>query len=501
MAESGTRFEVAAIGKRPPAGGVLVVPLYGAPPALAVTSGADALCDGAVSELYRVKAISGEPGELAQTTRSSGYQRIVVVSLGREGALSGQQVRQAAAVAAQWLIRQGVRQAALWIDGLVASELDDAVGEFFLGAALAGFRFEAHRQTDGTRPEVIRLHVAASEGAQVKRVTPLAQRALELGAAVNYARFLAHQPANVINPATLATEAKRLARAVGLKCTVLAGEQLAKLKLGGLIAVGQGAVEGSRLIRLEYRGAPQSRQHTVLVGKSITFDTGGYSLKPTAGMTDMKFDKCGGMAVLGVMHAVARLKLKCNVTGLLAAAENVVSDRAYKVGDILRMGSGKTVEITNTDAEGRLVLADALWYAQKELKPTALIDLATLTGGVGVALGSAAAGLMSNDDALAAELGEAGRRTHERLWRLPLWDDYKDLIRSGDADIKNSSAKREAHAIVGGMFLKEFVDDGVPWAHLDIASVDSTDTGPAGSKLATGFGVRLLVDYLQRGRS
>jgi leucyl aminopeptidase len=198
------------------------------------------------------------------------------------------------------------------------------------------------------------------------------------------------------------------------------------------------------------------------------------------------------------MKALAALKLKCNVVGLIAAAENAVSDHAYRPGDILRMASGKTVEVTNTDAEGRLVLADALWYAQNKLKPTALIDLATLTGGVQVALGTAAAGLMGTDDALAADLGEAGRRVHERLWRLPLWDDYKDGLKSTEADIKNSAGKRDAHCIIGGMFLKEFIEPKTSWAHLDIAAVANPDDGkgPTG-KGASGFGVRLLIEFLR----
>jgi leucyl aminopeptidase len=237
----------------------------------------------------------------------------------------------------------------------------------------------------------------------------------------------------------------------------------------------------------------------VLVGKAITFDTGGYSIKPAKGMEGLKFDKCGGVSVLGVLKAAATLKLKCNLVGIVAAAENAISERAYRPGDILKMASGKTVEVISTDAEGRLVLGDALWYAQKYCKPTALIDLATLTGGVGIALGQAAAGLMSNDDSLAADLGECGRRTHERLWRLPLWEDYRELIKGADADIKNAAGKQEAHAIVGGMFLKEFVNDDVPWAHLDIASVAITESDNAGGgKGATGFGVRLLIEYLRR---
>jgi leucyl aminopeptidase len=264
--------------------------------------------------------------------------------------------------------------------------------------------------------------------------------------------------------------------------------------MGGLLAVGRGAEHKPCLIRIDYRGAPRVRPNTVLVGKAITFDTGGYSIKPSAGLESMKFDKCGGATVLGIIKAAAALKLPCNLVGLVAAAENAVSQTAYRPGDILKMANGKTVEVISTDAEGRLILADALWYAQKYCKPTALIDFATLTGGVVTALGKTAAGLMSNDDTLSADLGESSRRTHERLWRLPLWDDYRELIKGTDSDIRNAGKKRFAHPIVGGIFLKEFVDDKVPWAHLDIAG-PATDEN---EKEATGFGVRLIVDYLTR---
>ena len=494
MPNNGTTFEFSG-GTRAGGGNVLLVPLAAKPkPAMQMLSHVDAYCDDAVSELVDVGAVGKEVGHISHTTRGGLYRRIVVVSLGEAAQLTADKLRKAASSAAQWLMDEKIKNATLWIDGLLSNSVELPVSEWALGMALAGFRFtELKNQKNGT-PDKIRIRVTSDDKAYITAKMPRIREAIALADAVNYARQVAHQPGNFINPTTLASEARRLARQHKLKCTVLDFAQLKRLGMGGLVGVGQGAAQKPCLIKLEYKGAPRVRPNTVLVGKAITFDTGGYSIKPSGGLESMKFDKCGGATVLGIMKAAAALKLPCNLVGLIAAAENAVSQDAYRPGDILTMANGKTVEVITTDAEGRLVLADALWYAQKHCKPTALIDFATLTGGVVTALGKCAAGLMANDDTISAELGEAGRRTHERLWRLPLWDDYRELIKGQDSDIKNSSGKRHAHPIVGGMFLKEFVDDGTPWAHIDIAGPATDDS----DKKATGFGVRLIVDYLQR---
>ncbi len=494
MSKDGTRFEFHT-GQRAGGGSTLIVPLATQPkPAMQLVSQVDALCDDAVSELLSVGAAGREVGTLAHTTRSGLYRRIVVVNLGEAKLCRAHRIRKAAACCARWLIGQRIRSATLWIDGLFSDVVERPVSEWACGMALAGFRFAPYRAADDEKPTRIRIKAASGDRAYLTAKMPRIREAVRLAESVNYARYLAHLPANVINPQTLAGEARRLARHSKLKCSVLDFAAVKRMGMGGLMAVGGGAQHKPCLIRLEYRGAPRSRANTVLVGKAITFDTGGYSLKTPGGMETMKFDKCGGATVMAILRAVADLKLHANVVGLIAAAENMVSAQSYRPGDILTMASGKTVEVTNTDAEGRLVLADALWYAQKHCKPTALIDFATLTGGVVTALGKAAAGLMSNDDELSAALGESGRRTHERLWRLPLWDDYRELIKAQDADIQNSGNKRHAHPIVGGIFLKEFVDQKVPWAHIDIAGPATDDSG----KHATGFGVRLILDYLQR---
>jgi leucyl aminopeptidase len=248
---------------------------------------------------------------------------------------------------------------------------------------------------------------------------------------------------------------------------------------------------------VEYKGNG-SEAPIALVGKAITFDTGGYSLKPSDFIQGMKYDKAGGISVLATVIAAARLKLKVNLVAVIPVAENMISDEAYRPDDILSLLSGLTVEIVSTDAEGRLILADALFYAQKELKPRAIMDIATLTGGVKVALGTHRAGLLSNSDKLADVLYKAGETTGEKLWRLPMDDEYFDLIKSEDADMKNSGP-REAQTIVGAIFLKQFVADEVPWAHLDIAATGEADAEkPWCPKGANGFGVRLMLEAVEK---
>ncbi|MGD0141424.1 MAG: hypothetical protein ABSD28_21405, partial [Tepidisphaeraceae bacterium] len=299
-----------------------------------------------------------------------------------------------------------------------------------------------------------------------------------------------------------------LARDAALRCTVMDEWQLARLGMGGILAVGDGSIQTPpRMIVLEHRPArslapspAKSGGKTILVvGKSITFDSGGISIKPAEKMGKMIFDKCGGMAVLGLMYAVAKLKLPLHVVGILASAENAISSKAYRPGDILRLYNGVTVEVTNTDAEGRLVLGDALAWGIEKYKPAAVVDLATLTGGVVTALGKTMAGVMSNNDELVNELIQAGEAEGENIWRLPLGQDQRDFIKSESADIVNS-AGREGHPLQGGAFLSYFVpdDESVPWAHLDIAGVADTEKKlPYYAPGATGWGIRTLVRWLE----
>ncbi|MEE8169184.1 MAG: leucyl aminopeptidase, partial [Phycisphaerae bacterium] len=279
-------------------------------------------------------------------------------------------------------------------------------------------------------------------------------------------------------------------------CLVLGEKKLAELKMNAMLAVGRASATPPRLIILEHRGARPNDPPIVLIGKAVTFDTGGYSLKSAGSITDMKYDKCGGMAVLGVMAAAARTKVAARIVGVIAAAENAIDRDAYRPDDIITAMNGKTIEVVSTDAEGRLVLADALCYVQKYYRPRVMIDLATLTGACVIALGHHAAALFSNDEDLTTRLIRAADGTGERLWRMPLWPAYRKQIKGADADIKNTGG-RAAGAVTAAMFLREFVDKKTAWAHLDIAGVAYAEQdSPLCPKGATGFGVRLLMQYL-----
>ena len=421
-----------------------------------------------------------------------GFDSVVVVSLGERDACSPEFIRRAGGAMAGKIASAKASHATVDTADVLAGCPDVGIHCLCEGVELGGFRFDRHK-TDAERiPECrVSLVVKRRSAAAAKQVR-LSQ---VIASSTNYARAMAHEPANVITPVTMAARARALAKSTGLKCTIIDHKQMVKLRMGAMLAVGQGSDSPPRLIVLEY-GSGRRGKPVVLVGKAITFDTGGYSIKDKNSIVGMKYDKCGGTAVLGAMRAVASIKPKVPVVGVIAAAENMISGGAYRPNDIITAMSGKTIEIISTDAEGRLVLADALTYAQKKYKPRALIDLATLTGGVVVALGRAMGGIFANDDDLRDRLMASGERTFERLWPLPIDDDYLESIKGDDCDIKNSGG-REGHASIAAVFLKQFVDPKVPWAHLDIAGVADVDKNmPYCRKGATGFGVRLLCDYL-----
>jgi leucyl aminopeptidase len=309
------------------------------------------------------------------------------------------------------------------------------------------------------------------------------------------ARDLVSHPGNVVTTGYLAEIARGLARRHNLVCRVLEIDELEQLGMNALVAVGKGAAEPPRLIVLEYRGAVEKERPIVLIGKGITFDSGGISIKPGAGMEEMKTDMAGGAAVIGVMEVVATMKLPVNLVVIIPTAENMPDGKAYKPGDVVTSMSGLTIEITNTDAEGRLILCDALHYAQK-YNPVAMIDLATLTGACVVALGHEASGVMGNNQRLLNALKKSGERSSERIWELPVWDCYGESMKSDIADLRNAGS-RDGGSITAGWFLKQFVGK-IPWAHLDIAGTAWCDKAkPCAPKGATGVGVRLLVEYLQ----
>jgi leucyl aminopeptidase len=318
----------------------------------------------------------------------------------------------------------------------------------------------------------------------------------QIAAAVKWARDLVNQPANYATPSVLADEARRMAKSHGLKFQALGPADMRSLGMGALLGVAQGSDQEPRFIILEHNPRGEDTPPIVLIGKGLTFDSGGISIKPSDGMEKMKDDMGGGAAVFGAMQVIAALKVPRRVIGLVPATENLPSGSAYKPGDVLKALTGKTIEVISTDAEGRLILADALGYAQR-YQPLAAIDLATLTGACVVALGIQAAGLFCNDDSLAARIEAAGKATGEKVWRMPLWEEYAKLIKSDVADMKNSGG-RWGGAITAALFLSKFAEK-MPWAHLDIAGpalIDEEEV-PYQPKGATGYGVRLLVQMVR----
>jgi leucyl aminopeptidase len=299
-------------------------------------------------------------------------------------------------------------------------------------------------------------------------------------------------PGNVCTPSFLGKTAEELAQRHGFAVTVLDKAAIVREKMGALLSIAQGSAEEPRFIALEYKGSDE--KPVVLVGKGVTFDTGGISIKPAQNMEDMKFDMSGAAAVLGTFEMLGRLKPKVHVVGLIPSTENMPSGTAVKPGDVITSHFGKTIEMINTDAEGRLILCDALSYARR-YQPSAVIDIATLTGAIVIALGHTASGLMGNDETLIEEVRTAGERAGERAWPLPLWDDYRDLMKSDIADVKNAGG-RPAGSISAGWFLREFVD-GFSWAHLDVAGTAYTEREEPGRvKGPTGVGVRLFSEFV-----
>ncbi len=464
----------------------------------------DTAMAGAISALRASGEITGAADEvtLVHTLGKIEVARVAVVGLGRRERFSADRVRRSAAIVCRALRRAGARHVGLalaWAESGVNLAL--AARAASEGALLGLYEFTRYKQqSDNAMPS------GAENGRghkQIEAITILGrgrepalraavERGLILAEATNLARDLGNEPPNVLTPTEMANRARAMAAEVGLECEVLGRDRLAELNMGALLGVARGSVEPPQLIILRYRGGPADQPGLALVGKGVTFDSGGISLKHAEHMDDMKMDMCGGAAVIGAMRAIAQLKPAINVTGLVPATENMPSGSAYHPGDILRASNGKTVEILNTDAEGRLILADALAHAVR-LGLAPIVDAATLTGAIGVALGTVRAGLFSNDDTLQKTIQQASEVAGERLWPMPMDPEYDELIHSEIADMKQVGG-RQGGAISAAKVLSRFVDDR-PWAHLDIASVAWRDARQSdGAKGATGAGVRLFVE-------
>ncbi len=369
------------------------------------------------------------------------------------------------------------------------------IANLAFGALLRGYKFDKYKTSppkegDDDKPanDLKRITVLCKGAAAARRI--FASRKA-IGDGVILARDLVNEPANVLGPAEFANRLKLLSK-LGLKVEVLSDKKLADLGMGALLAVGQGSARPCRLVVMQWRGAKAQTKPVAFVGKGVCFDTGGISLKNPAGMGDMKGDMAGAACVAGLMSALAERKAKVNAVGIVGLVENMPGGSATRPGDVVTAMSGKTIEVLNTDAEGRMVLADALWYAQERFKPVAIVDLATLTGAIMVALGKEYAGLFSNSDALSQDLVKAGQETGEKVWRLPLGPKYDKLIDSTVADIKNIGG-RWGGSITAAQFLQRFVKKDVPWAHLDIAGTAmDAPKDEINQSWGSGFGVRLL---------
>ncbi|MEL6858431.1 MAG: leucyl aminopeptidase [Pseudomonadota bacterium] len=378
--------------------------------------------------------------------------------------------------------------------GLMANSADDAA-RLALGAKLAAYRFDDYRTKlkDEDKPSLSTFSLITKDVKAAKA----AFKPLDAGADGTYlARDLVNMPPNDLYPGSYADKIETLSE-YGLEIEVLGEKELSKLGMNSMLGVGQGSVKESKLAIMRWMGGKKDEAPVALVGKGVCFDTGGISLKPGGGMEDMRGDMGGSAAVVGAMLALAKRKAKANVVGLVGLVENMPDGDAIRPGDILKSASGQTIEVQNTDAEGRLVLCDVLWYTQEHYKPKAIVDLATLTGAIVIGLGHHHAGLFTNDDSLAGELTEAGLAEGERVWRLPLGPEYDRLLKSKFADMRNIGG-RAAGSITAAQFLKRFINDGQVWAHLDIAGVAWVEgqKAPTDPSWASGFGPRLLDRWI-----
>jgi leucyl aminopeptidase len=442
---------------------------------------------------------TASPGDVVRVPLRLGDRTVLglFVGAGPRDEVDADALRRAAAVAARNATKDVTL--AIVVPGDVSGGVDDAERARVIaeGAGMGAYAYTEHRTKAADAPTLEQITLVPGEGVDAAAVERGVVSGGTVADAANVARDLINTPPVFKRPPELAARIVELAEAGGMSARVLDADALREGGFGGLIGVGRGSSEQPRLVELRYAGDGAGEHHIVLVGKGITFDSGGLSLKPSQSMVTMKSDMSGAAAVAGAMLAIAKLGLGVRVTGLLALAENMPGSDATRVSDVLTHRNGTTVEVLNTDAEGRLVLADALAYGQ-ELEPTAMIDLATLTGGQIVALGNRIAALMGTDDELLSALADAGSAAGEPLWRLPLPREYREHLRSEVADLKNIGKPREAPSIVAGLFLKEFAGD-VPWAHLDIAGPAFDDSGDGGviAKGATGFGVRTIVRYVE----
>ncbi|MDJ0684920.1 MAG: leucyl aminopeptidase [Alphaproteobacteria bacterium] len=481
-------MKVGFADKAPQKTGTIIVGVHEGRKLTAAAQMLDAATDGAVSRSVKTAGFNGKKHQTLQILAPAGVKadRIVLMGLGK--GLSALDAAKTGGALCALLNAVHEKDAVIHLDE-GAEDLGDAAAEMASGVQLRSYRFDRYRTREPAdkKPSLKKVTIVTPATSDArKRHKSLAA----VAEGVHLTRDLVSEPPNVLYPESFAAEAKKLAE-LGVSVEVLGEKQMRKLGMGALLGVGQGSLRESQMVVMQWQGARASAAPVAFVGKGVTFDTGGISLKPGPGMEEMKWDMGGAGVVAGLMKALAGRKAKVNAVGVLGLVENMPDGAAQRPGDIVTTMSGQTIEIHNTDAEGRLVLADALWYTQDRFKPRYMIDLATLTGAMIIALGNEYAGFFSNDDDLSAALSAAGEATGEKVWRLPLAEAYDNLIKTDGADMKNIGG-RGAGSITAAQLLQRFVND-TPWAHLDIAGVTwSSKDSPLAAKGATAYGVRLL---------
>ena len=460
----------------------------------AAAAALDRAAKGFLGTVVRRGDLTGKPGStlLLHNVPGVGSARVLLVGLGREAELGEKRYREAIAAAIRALNATGADEAVLALTELAVGRRDAAwrVAHAVAVAHEGAYRFTRMKsKSEGPEPALRRLALTVDRAA-LKRAAAGLEQGLAVAHGMSLAKDLGNLPPNVCTPSYLAEQARELAKRYRMKVTVLERADMERLGMLTLLSVAQGSAQPPKFIILEHRGGPKKMKPVALVGKGITFDTGGISLKPAGEMDEMKFDMCGAASVLGTMKAVGEMKLPVNVVGAIPTTENMPGGRATRPGDIVTSLSGQTVEILNTDAEGRLILCDALTYMER-FQPAAVIDIATLTGACVIALGHVATGLFANDPVLAREVTAAGETAQDRVWQMPLWDDYQEQLKSNFADFANIGG-RPAGAVTAACFLARFTKK-VKWAHLDIAG---TAWKSGKEKGATGRPVPLLTQFL-----
>ena len=442
-----------------------------------------------------VKEINGKKGKISiiHSHKEAPSERVLIAGLGKKNKLTSDVIRDVTSIITKKIHELKIREFSIIIPEKISIKNDQIISTIVEGANLSLYEFDLFKKEKSNKKEPDLTLLTSDKNAQ-----KIIENSITISDAVKFTRDVANLPPNECPPVKLGEIAKKLANQNKMKCTVFTKNEIKSKGLGGVTAVGQGSKNEPRFIILEYRNGKKEQKPILLVGKAVTFDTGGISLKPGEKMDEMKFDKCGGCTVLGIMKAISELRLTINVVAIIPSVENMPSGEAFRPGDIIKLFNGKTAEILNTDAEGRLILADGLAYGIKHYQPSSVMDFATLTGACIVALGTNVAGIVSNNAKLTSKIKTASAKTSEEVWELPINDDYMDMVKSKVADIRNIGMGRAAGTITAAAFLANSVGN-VPWVHFDIAGTawiqPSTKNKSYNSHGATGFGVRLVVNY------